>query len=929
MSKHQLCARAITSLLGITCTIHAAFAYEIGTHARLTYEAYARSVLAAPGKLSQLGVPDVYLIFGDRYVEFDAVGGPSSVRRRYTFEDDFIARSRISVTQAPTQQQSGAYRPVGWMMAGAVREDDGTAFLGRPETPGIDNPLNGGLNRFCNHFYDPTKGGNLAASAFSDWPYDRVCDAITAYQSAPAWALALKDGQNIFTAQADANARRNHFTVMDAKEALWRATTGYNGAMTTKVAPFAKDRLAYWATTFRSLGDVVHVLQDMAQPQHTRNEGHPAGGRGAYEAWVEDRVVSRYVNTFLGVTVGSTTNDSQRYSADYFARSGVNIPRFDSYKDYWHVQSGAFGLAQYSNSGFLTTGRNIGNAMYALPSNQVSAYVPVTQNASELTYQGPGITGQWKRTYLLGAVPDALNGASPPIRMTSQLALYRLMTKGGLVPSAQVGAWGHDPNTMNDHAYLQLPRAVAYSAGLIDYFFRGQLKIEPPALGMYAYTDLAPSANTNPNATKNYTFKKLAFKLTNTTPAIAHSATNQILDQSFAVKSLVAVVKFHRNTGGGAGWKPDLSTEYGAPGQSFESNRDKTNSKTAYDINQDESIVISTSCTVDGANPPGTSNITMFGSGVARAIECDFGNEPIPVGSSDLYLQVVARGTLGTEEDAVVVQTIDISEPTTQVDGNGGDWFEVGGQLYRPTEITGTVLQGVRTECRGTTAPNPGCVAPTTLTTLNRVGPALTPFYKSVVPTRRFSRVAFLLPTGTAAAFGSPSSGCGAWPGDTESTTIDADVNQLEVTVASDGSYSSQYHYVEFTKPRGIVNLESCIGSLSASATKPTDFSRFDADLLTTAEQEAVAVIWCIDSPAACLPSANAASDTLKAGSMDSTPALNVATPQAMHFRTLHATPAADDSVKESRKRRTTDAPAAPTRTPAIIQRVSADQAMQ
>ncbi len=34
-------------------------------------------------------------------------------------------------------------------------------------------------------------------------------------------------------------------------------------------------RHAYRATTFRALGDVLHLVQDMGQPQHTRNAAHP------------------------------------------------------------------------------------------------------------------------------------------------------------------------------------------------------------------------------------------------------------------------------------------------------------------------------------------------------------------------------------------------------------------------------------------------------------------------------------------------------------------------------------------------------------------------------------------------------------------------------------------------------------------------------
>ena len=62
-------------------------------------------------------------------------------------------------------------------------------------------------------------------------------------------------------------------SVLDAREAMYRALTGQdkNG---NPVAATEADRKKYWITTFRSLGDVVHLLQGMVQPQHMRNDSH-------------------------------------------------------------------------------------------------------------------------------------------------------------------------------------------------------------------------------------------------------------------------------------------------------------------------------------------------------------------------------------------------------------------------------------------------------------------------------------------------------------------------------------------------------------------------------------------------------------------------------------------------------------------------------
>ncbi|BCO30781.1 hypothetical protein TspCOW1_08840 [Thiohalobacter sp. COW1] len=53
-------------------------------------------------------------------------------------------------------------------------------------------------------------------------------------------------------------------------------------------------RKAYWATTFRALGDVLHLIQDMAQPQHTRNDLHNTDyghGERVYEKYTNARVL--------------------------------------------------------------------------------------------------------------------------------------------------------------------------------------------------------------------------------------------------------------------------------------------------------------------------------------------------------------------------------------------------------------------------------------------------------------------------------------------------------------------------------------------------------------------------------------------------------------------------------------------------------------
>lgn len=72
-----------------------------------------------------------------------------------------------------------------------------------------------------------------------------------------------------------------------------------------------------------------------------------------------------------------------------------------------------------------------------------------------------------------------------------------------------------------------------------------------------------------------------------------------------------------------------------------------------------------------------------------REFEFTFEQE-IPINASDLYLQVVFRGVLGQEQDAVVVATHDISEPTYFSVMNSTDYVELEGHVYLRTQVAGS-----------------------------------------------------------------------------------------------------------------------------------------------------------------------------------------------------------------------------------------------
>ena len=199
-------------------------------------------------------------------------------------------------------------------------------------------------------------------------------------------------------------------------------------------------------------------------------------------------------------------------------------------------------------------------------------------------------------------------------------------------------------------ADLLLPRAVAYSAGLIDYFFRGRLEISLPDEGVYGAVD--HSSENQPYAKG---FRTIKLKVRNITPPVIPTAGPQ-KDQNIAQDmsgTVVAVVKYHENTC----YQADLSGEFGTREIRSSYGDAEFNDPTAVPPGcrrTEEKI------TVSDAQP---SVSLAAGAANPTALTFTFAN-PVPINATDVYLQVVFRGVQGSEQDAVVVGTKDISEPT-------------------------------------------------------------------------------------------------------------------------------------------------------------------------------------------------------------------------------------------------------------------------
>lgn len=607
--------------------------YELSTHGIITYQSGIKSIIGDLEFPYKIGVDNSVNPFGTDY--FDVSADQIYLRSVTEYERDIV--------EEKLKLKGLELSVLGWLMRGAIREDDLPPILG-------DNPQDdpyGQETRVLKHFYDPVNDKGLSVPI-------PILGNVEIGDKAPDWGIGADDA---FVDENDPDIfRRNHFTVFDARESMFRALTGMDkagnkdigagGTIPSSAADKEAVRKAYWATTFRALGDIVHLIQDMAQPQHTRNDPHAGndnyeeapsllGHKSFYERFTEDRALGG--NELSGRTLKPLPP---------LVFDGYPIPDFDDFSSYFSEQDTETdilqrkGMADYSNRGFFSAGKNFGTTDYNYPPSAIGSYTP---GEVVVDVEGKSVD------VLYGEVPDALTGLPD-----TNVPLTAWGAWNGAAEAATNGQTESFTLIRQNYiaqADLLIPRAVAYSAGLINYFFRGRLEIRPPDEGVYAIVD-----HSVVNASGEG-FGKVKVKIRNVTPAAGGTP------QDMGEGDLYAVVKFRRNDC----YLPDLSGEL----QQGDSYSDATDCRT-----DDEEIVVSDPEHVMSVNRNDPQTITFtFSGGV------------IPINATDVYLQVVFRGQLGSEADAVVVATKDISEPTYVSVSNSTDYTSVDGVLYSKSEI--------------------------------------------------------------------------------------------------------------------------------------------------------------------------------------------------------------------------------------------------
>ena len=354
--------------------------------------------------------------------------------------------------RTPPEQLAGfdnTATPQDWMIEGAIREDDYTQndLLERAGCRRPHNPESK-INRPLHHFFDVQREGRgltVTLPVGGDPAPDPV---VISFIPAPDWALG-RQGRG-------PNPDQNQFSILDARVHQLKSLT----------EPTKGAREENTARLFRTLGHVIHVLQDMAQPQHTRNDPHAgclelfgAGEHSWFEAYIETRA--------LGQRFRERGEPSPPLPLGPY-----DPPRFTTYQDFW-TATGNKGLADFSSRNFFSAGTNLslfGNCGgLSEPPCRQNGYQKKDVDFSFQTVRGTTVTGQVR--LFLRTMQDPVTGASiPDVAVTSRSWWDQHLESLGFPPAFSLNTLNYD-----SISGVLLPRAVGYSAGLLDYFFRGTL----------------------------------------------------------------------------------------------------------------------------------------------------------------------------------------------------------------------------------------------------------------------------------------------------------------------------------------------------------------------------------------------------------------------------------------------------------------------
>ncbi len=460
-------------------------------------------------------------------------------------------------------------------------------------------------------------------------------------------------------------------------------------------------REEYFARTFKGLGHQMHLVQDMAVPDHVRNDAHPEdaflgknplNGSAYFETWAKEK--GFFIKCLLEPHA-SLSPEIISKCQQYGINEGVNIDNYypavsfnvsynglapttqfydaEAYDGTNPSVTLAQGLSEYTNANYFSEGTIFAAERYSTDHRHYFPY-PKTSSTDLPNYlaglkpeetvveeDGETDTGIW-----ISKSSDGENISH--IVRTGEFSkwVYTVLGEGELFYKT----FYRDEKCHEDYASKLIPRAVGYSAGLLDYFFRGVLEISAPDEYVYGITDgsdIFPYTYNDDQGitytTQQQLFNQIKAKVVNMTPKEKDPEGNILSYEDIVSGSLIAVARYKVTPN----YSPDLAN-YPPDGTVMMND-------ISYRYSVSQPITLTSEQIVSINTEP-------------SEFDFDFTGNEIPAGITDLTLQVIFKGTLGNEPDiAVAVGMKDLKEPTHHAFWNLTDMFSLEGHLYTAEQI--------------------------------------------------------------------------------------------------------------------------------------------------------------------------------------------------------------------------------------------------
>jgi len=378
------------------------------------------------------------------------------------------------------------------------------------------------------------------------------------------------------------------------------------------------------ADTFRAVGQAMHLVADSSVPAHTRNDIHIF----PLELFGLNIGQRQTYESWAKRNWNNLTYTAKPVDQSIFSRRVFNPAATVPISALWD-------LDQYRGSNpEVTWTTNPSISEYGL-----AEYTNANYFSEDTIFSGYPHPRKENTTARL-IEQRARDGTLDRVWYIMGYQTERLAALSFFWESGASGRWQYnlDDNVYKSYSENLIPRAVGYNIALLNYFFRGSIEITSPSQYVYSIID----GSLNPQQ-----FTKIKAKIRNTTS-----------EEEMLNGTIQAVARYRKIPD----YNPDL-LNYPPDAEQM----------SAVDYLYSVSRPIS---------------IMSLSSATPKEFTFDFSNYPIPVGITDLTLQVIFKGTLGNEADtAIAVGMKDLMEPAHHVFWNLSDRFSLDGHLYNAEDI--------------------------------------------------------------------------------------------------------------------------------------------------------------------------------------------------------------------------------------------------